>query len=348
MKKISVIIPCYNVEQYIDQCVDSVIHQTYGIDNLEILLVDDCSTDGTLKKLYEWEHRYPNNIILLPLEKNIRQGGARNVGLQYASGQYISFIDSDDWIDLEMYEMMQKKIEEYHCDIVGCGMYRNHQNGSEDVFSQNEKDSYYSCEKNVVEGGSNLPDIPGGIVCRLYDIRFLKECNVLFPEGLKYEDNYWGMVTDLYRHSEYLMKECYYHYRENPTSTLLSRNDYSHFDRLEIEKMKIEKYKELGVFEKNKEEYEYYFMLLYYYNTCFLMVARFDEPPYEQFCKMQREILEIFPDYMQNKRIQRDADDLFKELMRLIPMDISKEQFNYIFQAYKENMNAPQKENHEN
>lgn len=343
MKKISVIVPCYNVEQYIDQCLESVVYQTYGIENLEVILVDDCSTDGTLDKLYEWEQRYPNSIILIPLEKNVKQGGARNVGLQYASGQYISFIDSDDWIDLQMYEMMLKKIEDYHCDVVGCGLYRNYQSGNESVFLKSEKDFYYSHDRNVVEGGNNLPDIPGGIVSRLYDADFLRKCNVLFPEGLKYEDNYWVNITDLYRHSEFLMKECYYHYRENPESTTLCRNDFSHFDRLTIEMMKIQKYKELGAFEKNKVEYEYAFMRSYYYNTWYLMVSRFDEPPYEQFCRMQSEILQVFPNYMYNIKLQNETNDLYKELIRLISMQLSKEEFAYIFHVYQDNLSQFEK-----
>lgn len=343
MKKISVIIPCYNVESYVDQCIESIVMQTCGIGNLEIILVDDCSTDGTLKKLQKWEQRYPDDIVLIPLEKNVKQGGARNIGLQYVSCEYISFIDSDDWIDQEMYEKMLQKMVLYHCDVVSCGMYRNAVDGEIMVFTCNEKDAYYEQKKNVIEGGTDLPDIPGGIVCRIYNASFLKNIHVLFPEGLKYEDNYWGNISDLYLHSEYLMKECFYHYRENPSSTTLSRNDYSHFDRLTIEVMKLQKYKELGIYEKNKTKYDYYFMFLYYYNTWFLMVSRFDKPPYEQFCRMQREILQYVPDYMENEKLQNETNDLYKELIRLIPMQLSKEEFTYIFNVYKGNLSEIEK-----
>lgn len=343
MKKVSVIIPCYNVESYIDQCMESVVNQTYGIENLEIILVEDHSTDGTLGKLQEWERKYPENIILIPLQKNVKQGGARNIGLQYASGQCIGFVDSDDWIELDMYEKMVQKQEEYQCDMVACGMYRNSQDGTLTVFVDHADDSYYECEKNVIEGGTNLFNIPGGIVSRLYRADFLRKSNVLFPEGLKYEDNYWGAITGLYLHSVYLMKTCYYHYRENLSSTTLSRNDYSHFDRLTIEMMTVQKYKELGVFEKNITEFEYNFMLLYYYNTWYLMVARFDNPPYEQFCRMQREILQVFPNYLYNIKLQNETNELYKELIRLIPMNLSKEEFAYIFHVYQENLSKFEK-----
>lgn len=343
MKKISVIIPCYNVEPYIDQCVESIINQTYGIENMEIILVDDCSTDGTLEKLQTWEQRYPDNIILIPLDKNIKQGGARNVGLKYASGNYIGFVDSDDWIELDMYEHMVQKMDTYQCDAVVCGVYRNSQDGKMAIFTKSDKDVYYSQEKNVIEGEKNLPSMAGGINSRLYNADFLRSCNVSFPEGLKYEDNYWGSIVALYYHSLYIMKECFYHYRENISSTTLSRNDYSHFDRLTIEMMKIQKYKELGVFEKNKIEYEFAFMNLYYYNTWYLMVARFDEPPYEQFCRMQREILQVFPNYLYNVKLQNETNELYKELVRLIPMTLSKEEFASIFHVYQEHLSEFEK-----
>lgn len=72
MALISVIIPCYNVEEYIDRCMESLANQTIKIENLEIILVNDASTDGTLDKLYEWEQRFPENIVVVTYEKNIR------------------------------------------------------------------------------------------------------------------------------------------------------------------------------------------------------------------------------------------------------------------------------------
>jgi glycosyltransferase involved in cell wall biosynthesis len=106
MFKISVIIPCYNVEAYIDRCLESVMSQTIGLEHLEVIAVNDASTDRTLEKLYQWERRFPENIMVITYEKNIRQGGARNIGLQYASGEYIGFVDADDWIDSAMYQKL--------------------------------------------------------------------------------------------------------------------------------------------------------------------------------------------------------------------------------------------------
>ena len=96
MKKISVIIPCYNAQAYIPRCLHSIFSQTIGMETLEIILVNDASTDHTLDILLQFENKFPDSVIVVNLEQNIRQGGARNVGLSYASGEYVAFLDADD------------------------------------------------------------------------------------------------------------------------------------------------------------------------------------------------------------------------------------------------------------
>ena len=106
MSKVSIIIPCYNVSEYIDRCLESITVQTIGVDNLEIICVDDASTDDTWDKLQQWEQRFPEQIILIHCKTNGRQGTARNIGLEYASSPWISFIDSDDWIEPDYFEKL--------------------------------------------------------------------------------------------------------------------------------------------------------------------------------------------------------------------------------------------------
>lgn len=86
-KKISVIVPCFNVESTIDRCLESIVKQTVGINSLEIILVNDASIDGTFAKLCEWEGKYPDSIMVINCKGNKRPGGARNIGMEYASGR---------------------------------------------------------------------------------------------------------------------------------------------------------------------------------------------------------------------------------------------------------------------
>lgn len=120
MKKISVIIPCFNATKYLPKCFMSLVQQTIGIDQIELIFVDDASTDGgaTWNMLQEFERAYPESIIILKLEENMRQGGARNIALQYATGEYIAFVDADDFVAdnflLETYE----KAKDSDADII--------------------------------------------------------------------------------------------------------------------------------------------------------------------------------------------------------------------------------------
>ena len=133
MKKVSVIIPCFNATKYLPKCFMSLVQQTIGIDQIELIFVDDASTDedATWNMLQEFERAYPESIKILKLEENMRQGGARNVALQYATGEYIAFVDADDFVSenflLETYEKAKESDADiiqfeyfYYTDRLGC------------------------------------------------------------------------------------------------------------------------------------------------------------------------------------------------------------------------------------
>lgn len=119
MPKVSVIVPVYNAEKTLIPCLGNLVHQT--LEDIEIILVNDCSTDGSFKIMQDCESQFPEKVILIDLEENLGPGGARNVGLMYASGEYIGFVDSDDLADTSMYEKMYKCAIEGNYDIVDCG-----------------------------------------------------------------------------------------------------------------------------------------------------------------------------------------------------------------------------------
>lgn len=114
---ISVVIPVYNVEKYVERCVKSVLNQTYG--NLEVILVNDGSTDGSgdlCDSIAKTDER-----ILVIHQPNQGLGPARNAGLDIMKGEYVAFVDSDDWIECDAYEVMLSKMLENNCDIAACG-----------------------------------------------------------------------------------------------------------------------------------------------------------------------------------------------------------------------------------
>ena len=104
-----------------DKCFESLVNQTIGIENMEIIFVNDASTDNTAEKLNVFEAMYPESVLVIHLDENVKQGGARNVALQYVSGEYLVFIDSDDWVDYNYISILYEIIKEYDADISVCG-----------------------------------------------------------------------------------------------------------------------------------------------------------------------------------------------------------------------------------
>ena len=134
-KKISVIVPIYKVEQYLNECVESIVNQTYK--NLEILLVDDGSPDNCGKMINEWEKK--DSRIKALHKANGGLGDARNYGFAHSLGEYIAFIDSDDYVEKTYLEKLIKVLEKKDADIAGCRFYRNKKDNSGFLYPKGDE-----------------------------------------------------------------------------------------------------------------------------------------------------------------------------------------------------------------
>ena len=125
--KLSVIVPDYNMaaQDKLAWCLDSLVNQT--ISDYEIIAVDDCSTDDSLEILRSYEQKYPDKVRVIASPVNKKQGGAKNLGLEEAKGDWIGFIDSDDWVTPDFYEKLLVRGEETGADIVGCDYHLTHE-----------------------------------------------------------------------------------------------------------------------------------------------------------------------------------------------------------------------------
>lgn len=339
MPLISVIIPCYNVEEYIDRCMDTIVNQTIGIENLEVLLVNDASTDGTLDKLKQWEERYPEQIIVITYEENLRQGGARNLGLQYASADYVGFVDADDWIELDMYKELYRYATERQYDMVKGKFIRERFPGELPVVEKDRKDFFctfakidgYCCQE--IEHTGNNGEW-GSICTGIYRKSRIIENHVWFPEKIAYEDNYWSAVLNLYIENIYIVDKVLYHYFVNTNSTVTTRNAEHHFDRLAIEIGVLDEYEQRGCFELFHEKLEWNFIKKFYLNTWFIIFTRFDSIP-DIFNFMQETILERFPNYKKNPNLGK-CTLREQQLLRLleVPGGLSIEVLQRVKNAY--------------
>lgn len=194
MKKISIIVPVYNVEKYVEKCIQSLINQSYK--NIEIILVDDGSNDRSNKIIDEYAK--VDSRILTIHQKNKGVSAARNAGLKVATGKYVGFVDPDDYVDYQMYETMLKKIELNMSDLAVCGFSKvTELSDKEEIFEI--KDELLSPKKCV----EDLFDFRGGYAIKP------SVWNKLFRRDkigdLKFDENI-GISEDLKFVVQYILK----------------------------------------------------------------------------------------------------------------------------------------------
>ena len=206
--KISVIVPVYNTEpEFIEAALDSLFNQT--LSDLEIIVVDDGSSNkDTLKYLNRIKS---DSRIKFIRQKNMGQSVARNSALDIATGDYIGFLDSDDWLDNDFYETLYKQCETNDSDVA-CGVLR-----IVEKFNTHSIDKHPTCVINDLS--SALSYITNGSVCsKLFKHKLFQ--NIRFPSGLYYEDNLTLLELLFGAKSVSFNNTVFYHYRSNPNSTV--------------------------------------------------------------------------------------------------------------------------------
>ncbi len=305
MKKISVIIPCYNVEEYIDQCVLSITGQTIGIENLEIIVVNDASTDHTLNRLLALEQQYPQSIMVINCEQNGKQGTARNIGLQYATADYVSFVDADDWLERSAYEKMYRKAVKYDCDAVAAGYRAEYTRDPSPMGANGKKDQYYIIETDTERGAFVGIDFGVGFAGNLYRRSMLLDNEISFPEHYYYEDDYWYVLSMHYIHSAYIIGEDFYHYYLRPDSTIHRYNSAHQMDRAIVEELKLQELVKRGIFQRFPTLYEHEFIRRYYMDMLYVLFMQFDTCDYDAARTLHDTAYQLFPNYRDNPFIIR-------------------------------------------
>lgn len=247
---LSVVVPIYNVEEYLEKCIESIVTQTYL--NLEIILVNDGSTDGCLKICREWEKQDKRIIVIDKLNGGLSD--ARNAGIRIANGELITFVDSDDFIDQEMYEKMIEKKNKVNSEICVCGIKRIKESGE---IEKAYKTSMEYCDKEEA-----LELLFQGRICmavwnKIYDIKLFK--NLEFPKGKIYEDEFTTPYIFEKATRIAFVNEHYYNYLIRTGSIL--RTDFSE--------------KRLQKIEAVKKQYQY-FSERYSFMTNLLMKKYYD------------------------------------------------------------------------
>ncbi|MGN0308728.1 MAG: glycosyltransferase family 2 protein [Lachnospiraceae bacterium] len=298
--KLSVIVPVYNMgsEGKLNYCLDSLVRQT--ISDYEIIAVDDCSTDNSLDILHDYEKTYPEKIKVIASPINKKQGGAKNLGLEAAKGEWIGFIDSDDWVTEDFYERLLKKAEESGADIVGCDYHLTHEHSGEIGQVVHNNSPKQTGELNHEKYASLILD-GGSLVVKIYRRHIIYDYPNRFPEGIFYEDNAISNSWMLRAKNFAYIQEPLYSYYQHGGSTVHTITEKRCEDRMEAARIMVKEAKEFGFLEEYYEEIESSFTTLFYVNTLFSYMAEV-RPIKLSFVKgIGREMKEAFPDFRQNK-----------------------------------------------
>ncbi|HIB8180971.1 TPA: glycosyltransferase family 2 protein [Elizabethkingia anophelis] len=225
---VSIIVPVYNAEDTLHIAIDSILAQTYQ--NVELVIVDDCSKDNTLNKLYKYKDGEINNnfsIKIISHETNKGVASARNTGLENASGEYIYYVDADDWIDDKTIEILIKEQQKNDSDIVGCNWYLS--------FNQNERRMNQPVFTSSLEAIQKMTN--GTMRWNLWLFMgkrsLYEKYNIRFISGMNMGEDLMVMMR-LFIHSNHVsfVNKALYHYGQSNNDSLTKT--YSEKHRLEV------------------------------------------------------------------------------------------------------------------
>ncbi len=257
MKTLSIIIPIYNVEEYLAECLDSVVN----VDDIEIILVNDCTPDNSMKIAESYVAKY-NNISLIHHDINKGLGAARNTGIENASGKYIFFLDSDDYLDTTKLKPLIDKLKEINYDQVLISFIRF---SEEDENWPLQYEKIYKKYDGTVLNRSNfmvLLDIINLSPIRIIKREKILSDNIWFPNGL-YEDVLWSFWYLYSCESTLIINNRIYFYRQRPASILGSVSN-KHMDIIKQQK------RTLALFESKQVPHH----IILSFKNRFLVIAK--------------------------------------------------------------------------
>lgn len=288
MIKVSIIVPVYNVEKYIHKCLDSLVNQT--LKELEFIFVNDGSPDSSSKIIKEYAKK--DKRIKLLNKENGGQASARNLGLEHAKGEYIAFLDSDDYVKENMYETLYNRAKKDNLDIVICNNYLVYKDSivENDPGITNKKEKIISPREYVT-----LSPSPWNKIIRH---EYLIKEKFKFPEGIIYEDLASIPLLGLSNPKIVYLNTCLHYYVQSDSSTMRNKEYKSKYEDI----FTATEYLYTNMIDKgyNKElEYMLTYHLLYLGSLNFYQYKK-----YNQIDKISIAMKKYFPKWYQNEIVK--------------------------------------------
>lgn len=279
--KVSVIIPVYNAQQYLVECLGNIVNQT--LQNIEVILVNDASTDESFTIMKECQRQFPDKICIINSEINLGAGGARNLGIKKARGEYIGFVDSDDLVDITMYEKLYNKAKKEDYDVIDCGYYKQ----SEDLAMLHVSDEISGVlnsekRKELIAGG-------GYIVSKIFKRELFENEHLRFRKNVILEDA--DFLTYLYATIKNIgnVKEILYCYRDNMiSSSNISDADRYYYNIYSAMSAIYDKVSGLKNYMEIRQAVEYEILQLYSYGVNMSLKDYLDENKKEAEKKLEK------------------------------------------------------------
>lgn len=255
--KVSVIVPVYNVEKYLHRCLNSLVNQS--LTELQIIVVNDGATDSSQKIIDAFAAEYPTKIFGYK-KANGGLGDARNFGLQFVQAEYVGFVDSDDYVEYEMYEQLYSKILEEKADLAIC-----------DIIYEWENSNQSNVLKGIkrIAGFDDVKTLflsPLFAWNKLYSKHLFDDVDLRYPQRLWYEDI--PVTIPIFARISKIayVERVLIHYMQRDTSIMASFNNKKIFDIFDILDLTEKRLKDRDLFTQNEAEVEFLFieqLLLY-------------------------------------------------------------------------------------
>ena len=303
MPKVTIIVPIYNVEKYLKKCLESLVNQT--LQNIEIILVNDGSTDNSGEIAKKYQKQFENKIIYLEKE-NGGLSDARNFAIPYAKGEYIAFLDSDDYVEKDMYENMYKIAKKENSDMVECDLYWEYPNKI-----KIDTGKIYHGKKEMIE---KVRVIAWN---KLIKRDIVQKNKIEFPKGYRYEDVEFTYKLIPYLSKVSFLKEPCIHYiqRENSISNSQNERTKEIFDILDNV---IEFYKQKKLYDQYKEQLEYIYTRYLLCSSLLRMVKIEDEAVRNNLIEITWQNLNTrFPNW-KNNRILKSSKSIKNLYIRTV------------------------------
>ena len=279
MKRVSVIIPCHNAVQWLPKCFLSLVNQSMGMNDIELIFVDDASEDAgrTWEMLQDFERAYPESIMAIQLAENMRQGGARNVALTYATGEYIASVDADDFVREDFLKKAYEIARSTDADMVQFE-YELYTERLGNVPSGRKIERESICLENIAQRKRFLVEekITYGCWNKLYRRELIARAGVKYAEHVIYEEPLFVYPLLFFGKRFEIVPDVFYYYRQNLTGTMRS-------DMKQLETLKMHAQVQLDVWNFMKttefwqdyyEEIKLYFLHTYLYETLLFAAQR--------------------------------------------------------------------------